>query len=246
MEGPFANVVYVERTASTNDDAAELLGDDAALGMTIVAEEQTRGVGRKGRAWIAPAGTALLFTTILPCDVRARDVWGVPFWTALAVRAALSRAGVKTRLQWPNDLLLDGKKLAGILCVSRVFGDAARVACGVGINVYRTASATASIAPAPAFCDDVALVERQALLALVLAEFRTSLPLLERTPEIVRRWERAADLPLPYRLQVDGEAEPFEAEAIALAPGGALVVERNGVRRDVGLADARVLREPVT
>ncbi len=242
MEGPFARIVYVTSTASTNDDAAKLLDDDAARGMTIVAEEQTRGTGRKGRAWIAAPGTALLFTTILPVDIPTRDVWCAPFWTALAVRAALSRSGIDTQLQWPNDLLLQGRKLAGILCVSRVFGERTRVACGVGINVFRTQAAAEAILPAPAFCDDVAHVDRQTLLALILEAFSAQLPLLAQSEQTARRWEAEARLPSRYRLQVDGEPLAFEATALGLASGGALLVEDAGERREIALADARVLR----
>lgn len=243
MEGPFAHVVYVDRTGSTNEDAAAVLGDDAALGMTIVAEEQIRGSGRKGRAWIAPAGSALLFTSILPRDVAAASLWAIPFWTALAVRSALSANGLTAELQWPNDLLLAGKKVAGILCVSRVFGARARVGCGVGINVYRTADADETIDPPPAFCSDGAEIDRHALLLQILAAFAATLPLLDEPQEIAHRWERAAGLPgRRYRLLVDGEPQAFEATAMQLAPDGGLVVERAGERRTVALADARVLR----
>ena len=63
----FADVRSVRETASTNDDAARLLGDPSAAGATLVAEFQRAGKGRKpGRAWIAPAGSALLFTAIVP------------------------------------------------------------------------------------------------------------------------------------------------------------------------------------
>lgn len=242
MEGPFAHVVYVQQTASTNEDAAAVLGDDAALGMTIVAEEQTRGAGRKGRSWIAPPGSALLFTSVLPVEVAAASLWSIPFWTALAVHEALGVRGVATQLQWPNDVLLGGKKLAGILCVSRVSGSRARVGCGVGVNVYRTAGAP-HIDPPPAFCDDVAPVDRHALLAQILDAFAAGLALLDDPAEIARRWERVAELPgKRYRLLVDGSAGAFEATAIGLASDGALVVERDGRRQSIALADARVLR----
>lgn len=243
MDGPFARVVYVDRTASTNEDAAALLGDDAALGMTIVAEKQTQGVGRKGRSWIAARGSALLFTTILPRDVRAEHLWSVPFWAALGVADALERSGVPVRLSWPNDVLLDEKKLAGILCTSRVFGDRARVGCGVGINVYRTPDAAQAIDPPPAFCDDAAPVDRNALLSRILECFARNVPLLDDPATTARRWELAAGLPgQRYRLQIDGEDAAFEATAMGLSPNGALVVERDGARQTIALADARALR----
>ncbi len=241
MGGAFARVVYVARTGSTNDDAAELLGDDAALGMTIVAEEQTRGLGRKGRPWIAPAGSALLFTTILPRDILTDDLWIVPFWAALCVRDALADVGVDAALHWPNDLLASGRKVAGILCISRVVGDRSWVAAGVGINVHRAAGV--AIDPPPAYCDDAAAVERPVLLARILERFGGDLRLLEDASAIARRWETAAHVPgQRYRLLLDGERAPFEAMAVALGTGGGLIVERDGRTQTVALADARALR----
>src|SRR5579862_2565994 len=152
--GAFAAVRYVGETGSTNADAAELLGDPRFAGLTIVAEYQTRGSGRKGRSWLAQPGTALLFTTILPRPIDSDRLWTVPFWTALAVGRALDVCGVAAALQWPNDLLIDDRKVAGILCTSRVTGRNAHVGCGVGINVHRRAGAQAGIEPPPAFCDD--------------------------------------------------------------------------------------------
>ena len=240
----FSRIVYTVRTGSTNEDATALLGDDAAAGMTIVAEEQTRGAGRKGRTWIARPGSALLFTTILPRELRAGDVWCVPFWTALAVADALARCSILAELHWPNDLLLHGRKLAGILCISRIIGQAARVGCGVGINVYRTPSAQREIDPPPAFCDDAARVDRNVLLTYCLEAFASRLALLDDAHAVARQWEARAGLPgQRYRLQRDSDEHAFEATAIALESGGALLVERrDGSREAVALADARALR----
>jgi BirA family biotin operon repressor/biotin-[acetyl-CoA-carboxylase] ligase len=240
---PFANLRYVTQTESTNADAFQLLGAPDAAGLTIVAEHQTRGVGRKGRSWLAPPRTSLLFTTILPDEVPARALWVVPFWVALAVRDALSKHGVHAALHWPNDLLVDGKKLCGILCISRVAGDLAWVGCGVGINVHRAAANVTAIDPPPAFCDDVAPVERTALLAGILQRFEVTREQLATPRDVARRWEAAAGLPgARYRLLRDGERAPFEATAIALAPDGALIVEHHGKREHITLADARALR----
>jgi BirA family biotin operon repressor/biotin-[acetyl-CoA-carboxylase] ligase len=239
---PLSRIVYLERTGSTNDDAAAMLGDDDALGTTIVAEEQTRGAGRKGRSWIARRESALLFTTILPREISADVLWCVPFWAALAVRDALQSLGIDCGLQWPNDLLLGERKLAGLLCVSRVIGRSARVACGVGINVRRLPGADAGIVPPPAFCDDVAAVERGALLVQILSRFAMRFQLLDVPDHIARRWEREAGLPRLYRLQRDRGSAPFEGTALALDSDGSLIVECDGRREIVSLADARVLR----
>jgi BirA family biotin operon repressor/biotin-[acetyl-CoA-carboxylase] ligase len=240
---PFGSIAYVEETISTNADAAELLGDERFAGHTIVAEYQRRGAGRKGRLWLAPAGTALLCTTILPRGIAADNLWVVPYWVALALRAALLDCGVTTMLQWPNDALLGGRKVAGILCQSRVVGPAARVACGVGINVRRP-GADPGIDPPPAFCDDVAVVERPALLCALLVQYDRRLFMLDDPERIRTEWEIAAGLPgQPYRIAPDGAGESFETIAEGLAEGGGLRVRHEDGRIEtVSLADARVLR----
>ncbi len=239
---PFAKVRYVRETASTNDDAFKQLGEADASGLTIVADFQTRGAGRKGRSWIAAPGTSLLFTTILPGALPANTLWVVPFWTALAVHAALASRGVITSLRWPNDLLLHGKKVCGILCISRVVGELAWTACGVGLNVHRGAGAN-EIDPAPAFCEDVAPIDRAQVLAFILLEFNATLAQLATPQHVARRWESAAGLPgARYRLQRDGENAAFDATAVGLADDGSLIVERRGQRERVTLADARALR----
>ncbi len=239
----FSRIRYVEETASTNADASALLGGDAADGLTIVAEYQSSGAGRKGRSWLAEPGTSLLFTTIVPGSLPAHDLWIVPFWTALAIRRALSAHGLDVDLHWPNDLLLADAKLAGILCVSRSAGDRAWVACGVGINVRRGETANA-IEPPAAFCDDRQAVERADLLRAILLEFDATRAMLANPQRVARLWEVQAGLPgRRYRLLRDDGTEPFEATAISLATGGGLVVARDeGMRETISLADARALR----
>jgi BirA family biotin operon repressor/biotin-[acetyl-CoA-carboxylase] ligase len=241
---PFAAIRFVEQTASTNADAAALLGDEASAGLTIVAEHQTRGAGRKGRSWLSAPGTALLFTTILPRTVPAADLWIVPFWAALAVRRGLLDHGIHADLRWPNDLLLGTGKVAGILCASRVSGDVAWVACGVGINVLRNAKAENAILPPPAFCDDIVTVDRENLLSAVLLAFNATLDTLKTPQHVARVWETAAQLPgQRYRILKDNTTIAFEATALSLATGGALVVLRDdGTRESIALADARALR----
>jgi BirA family biotin operon repressor/biotin-[acetyl-CoA-carboxylase] ligase len=239
----FSRIRYVRETASTNADASELLGDEASGGVTIVAEYQSSGAGRKGRSWFAEPGTSLLFTTIVPGSVAAHDLWIVPFWTAIAVRAALAACGVDTDVHWPNDLLLGDAKIAGILCISRIAGDRARIACGVGINVRRTAGAEA-IEPPAAFCSDCATLDRPDLLRAILLEFDATAGGLANPQRIARQWEKLAGLPgRRYRLLKDGDSVPFEATAASLATGGGLVVTRDGgTRETISLADARALR----
>jgi BirA family biotin operon repressor/biotin-[acetyl-CoA-carboxylase] ligase len=234
-------------TDSTNDDAAALLGHTGRHGHVLLADYQHAGRGRHARAWVAPPGSSLLFTTILPRPVASDALWAVTFWTALAVATGIEAAtGLRAQLQWPNDLLLEGRKMCGILCVSRVLGRQAWIGCGTGINVYRPAADPAldALAPPPAFLSDFApQVERGSVLDAILAAYANSLDALDDPRRIARAWEARADLDgTPYRLLVDGTGEPFDATARRIGTDGALVVESDGIERSVSLADARVIR----
>jgi BirA family biotin operon repressor/biotin-[acetyl-CoA-carboxylase] ligase len=234
-------------TDSTNDDAVPLLGLPESAGLVLWADFQRAGHGRRARTWVAPPGTSLLVTTLLPRPVASEHLWAVPFWTALGVADGIEAAtGVRVALQWPNDLLLEGRKCCGILCVSRVIGERAWVGCGTGINVLRPATdpALAAIDPPPAFLSDRASnVERRAVLDAILVAYDGLLADLDRPEAIARAWERRAGLEgTPYRILLDGETAPFDATARRLDSDGALIVERDGREQRIALADARVLR----
>ena len=234
-------------TGSTNDDALALLGTPGAAGAVLVTDFQHAGRGRKARAWIAPPGSSLLFTTILPRTVPRESLWAVTLWTALGVADGIAAAtGLALGLQWPNDLLLGTRKCCGILCVSRVAGDGAWVGCGTGVNVLRPAGdpGLAAIEPPPAFLSDAAPgVERRAVLDAILRAYEARLHDLDDPAGIARAWERRANLAgTPYRLLIDGESTPLDAVAKRLGPDGSLIVDDRGVERTVTLADARVLR----
>ncbi len=244
-ESPFSAITYVAQTESTNADAAKLLGDERHLGQSIVAEHQTLGSGRRGRSWTALPGTSLLVTTILPRAIAASALWAVPLWAARAVRAGLASQGVATALHWPNDLLVPGRgKIAGILCVSRVTGETAWAACGVGVNVLRSPGGEVEIEPSPAYCGDVTHVDRARLLLAILRAYDATLDLLADPRTIADLWEADAGLPgTRYTIRKDGATKSFEATALRIADGGGLVVEREGGKIEtIDLAHARALR----
>jgi len=239
---------FSSQTDSTNDDAAALLGTPGSEGLVLQADYQVAGRGRLGRAWIAPPGSALLFTAILPEPISAAALWCVTFWTALGVAAGIERAaGLRPALQWPNDLLLDGRKCCGILCVSRIVGAQAWIGCGVGLNVHRPLDDTslAAIEPPPAFLsDEVPDVDRARLLEAILSALWRSRYLLDDPPNVARGWERRAQLAgTPYRLRLDGERQTLTGIARRLEDDGSLIIVCDGIERRVQLADARVVRD---
>jgi len=120
-------------TDSTNDRAKELAEGEAPGGTVVTAREQTAGRGRQGRVWTAPEGKALLYSAILrPLDERHLLL---PLSVPLAVCAAAEalRPGVECMVKWPNDVWLDGRKLAGILIEAKPQEGWAVI--GVGLNL---------------------------------------------------------------------------------------------------------------
>jgi len=137
LEGlPVTEMVYFPRTGSTNDEAAILLAAGAPDFTLVVADEQTAGRGRMGRRWITAPGAALAFTLVL-------RPWGHSAATnyaglgALAVCSTLQKDyGLKAQIKWPNDVLLAGRKVAGVLVETQWTGDNLQaVLVGIGLNV---------------------------------------------------------------------------------------------------------------
>ncbi len=126
-----APVFVRERTSSTMDDARALVLDGCAQGTVVVAGFQEKGRGRApGRSWRSRPWESLLATVAL--DTRAFDFAAsqLPLRAALAICLAVEETGVRPGIKWPNDLLVEGKKLAGILC--EMCGSFALV--GLGVN----------------------------------------------------------------------------------------------------------------
>ncbi len=129
-----------ESVASTNDTARDLVRDGAVHGTVVVADEQTRGRGTKGRSWHSPRGRGLYASFILRWEDPAEP--GTPFPLLplaaglAAAEAVLGSAGVEARLKWPNDLVYERRKLGGIL-TEGVFrpGAPGHAIVGIGINV---------------------------------------------------------------------------------------------------------------
>lgn len=134
------NVVVVDRVDSTQASVLRLVdqaeADELTLPTTlVVAAEQDRGLGRVGRQWHSPAGG--LYLTWLACGLDTEALAALPMVAAAAVWTAVTRLGVPdAAIKWPNDILVAGRKLAGILIHAR-HGAATWAAVGVGVNLER-------------------------------------------------------------------------------------------------------------
>ncbi len=135
------HLLSYDEVDSTNSEAMRLAGSGCAHGAVIWARRQTRGRGRMGRHWASDEGN-LFASILLNCDMPLIRLTELPFVTALAVHetiASIAGDEDKVRLKWPNDILLNGKKVGGVLvetiAATSIYGDAYWAVAGVGINV---------------------------------------------------------------------------------------------------------------
>jgi BirA family biotin operon repressor/biotin-[acetyl-CoA-carboxylase] ligase len=126
-----------EQTTSTNDVIEKLARDGVKEGVVVFAESQTKGRGRLGRKWISPAHKGLWFSILLRPDLRPQETTQLTVASATALRRAIqSETGLKPEIKWPNDILIGGKKVAGILTELSAELDKVRyVILGIGIDV---------------------------------------------------------------------------------------------------------------
>ena len=130
-------ILYYETVESTNDLALQFAKEGAAEGTVIAADFQTKGRGRQKREWISPRGKGLLFSVILRPALSASSAPILTHLAGEAVAEALKKeAGLACTLKKPNDVLVGGKKIAGILTESSGTGDRIDyVVIGIGLNV---------------------------------------------------------------------------------------------------------------
>ena len=132
--GRFTNPVRLAVVDSTNRYLRDAAADGAPEGTVVIADEQLAGRGRRGRPWIAPAGSSLLCSVLFRPSGPPGRLHLVPTAVALGARdAALAVAGVEVDLKWPNDLLVGGAKLGGVL--SEAVGEPPAVVVGIGMNL---------------------------------------------------------------------------------------------------------------
>jgi BirA family biotin operon repressor/biotin-[acetyl-CoA-carboxylase] ligase len=232
-------LVRLAEATSTNDLAKRLADAGVAEGAVVVAARQTHGRGRLGRAWASPPGG-------LWCSVLLRPGRGAHGLLSLAVGVATAEAveaaGVPAALRWPNDVLVAGRKVAGVLLEAA----GAAVVAGVGVNVRVSLEAL----PAEAAAGATSLhlhtrdVAPEAVLASLLGRLEHWYGLWAREPAAVAAAWSARDALRGRTVRAAG-AEPVEGTADGITADGALIIRgsdgrpRTVVAGDVSLAAGR-------
>jgi len=243
IDGFWTTVDVVASTGSTNADLlARATGEpEAREGQVLVAEEQTAGRGRLGRTWASVPGASLTFSVLLrPVTVPAARRGWLPLLAGVAVASAVRSVtggggGVGAALKWPNDVLADDRKLAGILAEQSP--DGAAVVIGVGLNVATPADAlpvSPAGLPATSLLAEGASVPRETLLAEVLRQLESRYLAYRGDPDPVR-----TGLLAEYRMLCGTLGQTVRVElplghvltgvATDVDPDGRLLVQETGV-----------------
>lgn len=263
----FADVRWMATTGSTNADALALARDGAAEGVVVVADHQSAGRGRRTRSWVAPPGGSLLVSVLLrpPASVAGAASMAVAVAMAQAVEQV---AGVKPGLKWPNDLVVDDRKLAGVLAeadwpAGSTIASGYRapaghervvVVAGVGLNVSWPGGAAGS----PRLPDELAEVAQRAtalnwlgadvdrahlLVAYLERLDRRYGALVAAGPEATMDEWRSRSATLGRRVRVDLGGHDAEGTAVDVTDEGHLVVDTlEGERRTFAVGDVIHLR----
>lgn len=169
------HLVCLHETASTNADAFRLAEEGAAEGTVIIADSQSGGKGRLGRAWSSPPGVNLYCSVILRPSIRPYEAPQLTFISAVAAARAIERTtSLKPQIKWPNDVLVGGGKVAGLLNEMSAETDAINfVILGLGVNLNMTAGQFPPDLRYPAtslFLETGRQVARQDFAAVMLSE----------------------------------------------------------------------------
>jgi BirA family biotin operon repressor/biotin-[acetyl-CoA-carboxylase] ligase len=193
---------------STMDAAAALAHEGAAHGVVVVAEEQTAGRGRRGTHWASPPGAGLYFSFVARPQTASLSL--ITLAAGVGVRDGIAAlTGLAPDLKWPNDLLVDARKLAGILAEGLSIGTPAQaVVLGVGINLRPAAYPPDVAARATSLEGELGKsIDGDELLASVLDHLSSRLALLDKSPgDILQAWRDASPNAHGTRVEWDGKS----------------------------------------
>jgi len=219
-----------QQTTSTSDVMEKLARDGVHEGMVVFAESQTRGRGRLGRAWVSPPGQGLWFSVLLRPPLRPQAITRVTVAAAVAItRAIRMELPLRPEIKWPNDIMLHGRKIAGVLTeLSGELDSVRHVSLGIGVNVNLTAQDLPRDVRETATSLRLALgrtVDRPALAAALLRELDAAYAALldDRFEELADEWSEQCTT-LGRNIAVIAGNRRITGRAEALDDEGALLL----------------------
>lgn len=227
-----------DSVSSTNDVARELAVSGASEGLCVIAREQTAGRGRQGRSWASSPGEGLYLSLILRPQVSASDSAMITLAAAVAVAETLRLDfQAAADIKWPNDVLVRGRKICGILVEAAIEGNRLQYAVmGIGVNIAQRSFPDQIGAGATS----LALETGRTILPEEFAE--VMLPRLEhwyaaamsRPDQVIGRWEELSGSAHDCLVRVESPDGSVEGVTRGLTATGALIVElATGERREI-------------
>lgn len=220
-------VLVYSGTASTNDIVGEYAKNKNNDGLVVLAEEQTSGRGRGGNKWVAGRGDSVLCSILLiECKLSAELL---PLAIAAAVAEAIGRCvKAEAKIKWPNDIILNNKKVAGILVESKKLGKHTAYIIGIGINCHQSKQdfpaelrriATSIDIEAGVFTDRISLIRR----LLTSIEHRLEAAEMKKE-QVIEHWRRLSTQ-LGHRVTLVYNKKKFSGNCIGIDPDKGLILQ---------------------
>lgn len=223
-------IFYFPSIDSTNTKANQLAEEGYPTGTLVVAERQESGKGRRGRNWASPEGNGIFMTLILKPEINPNNASMLTLVAALAVSKAITKCtGRPAGIKWPNDIVMNGKKVCGILTeMSAQFDYVNHIVIGIGINVHNESfPEELSHMATSLYLELKEHFNRAALIEEILEQFEDYYAVYLKTEDL-SGLVKEYDISLVNRNQqvkVLDPKEPFEGKAMGITPRGELIVD---------------------
>lgn len=238
-------IYYFDSIDSTNTKAKELAEEGHPSGTLVVADRQTAGKGRRGRSWESPTGIGIFMTLMLKPEINPNNASMLTLVAAMATTRAIRRVtGVPAMIKWPNDIVMNGKKVCGILTeMSAQFDYINHIVIGIGINVHNEdfpeeiAKTASSL-----YLESGQHIHRASLIEAFLEEFEDVYAEYLKT-EDMEGLMKEYDSMLVNRgrqVRVLDPKEPFEGKAMGITKKGELIVDTWESRKLVSSGEVSV------
>lgn len=239
-------VLYFDTIDSTNTKAQELAEKGYPSGTLVVADKQESGKGRRGRSWVSPSGTGIFMTLMIKPDINPNNASMLTLVAALAVAKAItSVTGEEALIKWPNDIVVNGKKVCGILTeMNAQFDYINHIVVGIGINVHNESFPEEISQMASSLMIEAGgkRFHRAQIIAETMSYFEQYYDTFLRTQDLsalVREYDELL-VNRNKSVRVLDPKEPFDGKAMGITPKGELIVDTWESRKLVSSGEVSV------
>nr|WP_308657521.1 biotin--[acetyl-CoA-carboxylase] ligase [uncultured Agathobacter sp.] len=239
-------VLYFDTIDSTNTKAQELAEKGYPSGTLVVADKQESGKGRRGRSWVSPSGTGIFMTLMIKPDINPNNASMLTLVAALAVAKAItSVTGEEAMIKWPNDIVVNGKKVCGILTeMNAQFDYINHIVVGIGINVHNESFPEEISQMASSLMIEAGgkRFHRAQIIAETMSYFEQYYDTFLQTQDLsalAREYDELL-VNMNKAVRVLDPKEPFDGKAMGITPKGELIVDTWESRKLVSSGEVSV------